>query len=199
MTQKRPAGERRHEIIEAAVHEFIERGYEGASMQSIADRAGLTKGGVYHHFRGKEEILIAANDVFVEPVERMLKDLEVDPSPKRGLRIFIHKVLAHWHSHPRELEFTFLSLARCLADERLLSYLEEYVRHRTDIFTRVYRHGIEAKEFRKMDVQCYSAGLVAALDGVTAFLLTEGPLSLQGAMRNIVEVFVNSIVTDTSA
>ena len=43
-------------IIEAAINEFVEKDYENTSMESIAMRAGLTKGGLYYHFKSKDDI-----------------------------------------------------------------------------------------------------------------------------------------------
>ena len=36
---------------------MCEKGYEGTSMNDIAEAAGLTKAGIYHYIRGKEELL----------------------------------------------------------------------------------------------------------------------------------------------
>jgi AcrR family transcriptional regulator len=43
-------------IVDAAYTLFLEHGYHGTSMRQIAERAGLTMGGVYNHFAGKESI-----------------------------------------------------------------------------------------------------------------------------------------------
>ncbi len=43
-------------IVEAAYELFLEQGYHGTSMRQIAERAGLTMGGIYNHFDGKESI-----------------------------------------------------------------------------------------------------------------------------------------------
>jgi AcrR family transcriptional regulator len=43
-------------IVEAAYALFLEQGYHGTSMRQIAERAGLTMGGIYNHFSGKESI-----------------------------------------------------------------------------------------------------------------------------------------------
>jgi AcrR family transcriptional regulator len=56
--QKR-SGERRAEILEAAMAVFGEKGYAGGSLADIADRVGMTHGGVLHHFGSKEQLLIA--------------------------------------------------------------------------------------------------------------------------------------------
>ena len=43
-------------ILDAAYALFMEQGYHGTSMRQIAERAGITMGGVYNHFASKEEI-----------------------------------------------------------------------------------------------------------------------------------------------
>lgn len=48
--------ERKALILDAALATFVERGYEGARMQEIADRCGLSYGLVYHYFESKEAV-----------------------------------------------------------------------------------------------------------------------------------------------
>lgn len=45
-------------LIDIAADLFIARGYAAVSMQDIADRAEITKGGVYGHFRSKGQLLV---------------------------------------------------------------------------------------------------------------------------------------------
>src|SRR5436190_18754817 len=50
----------REKLIAAAAEVFAEKGYEGAGVQEIARRAGLTTGAIYGRFSGKAELLKAA-------------------------------------------------------------------------------------------------------------------------------------------
>jgi AcrR family transcriptional regulator len=50
---------RRDEILEIAVGLFATRGYHGVSMDDIGAAAGVTGPALYHHFKGKEAMLIA--------------------------------------------------------------------------------------------------------------------------------------------
>src|SRR5436305_4524799 len=51
---------RRDEILDVAVGLFASRGYHGVSMDDIGAAAGVTGPALYHHFAGKEAMLIAA-------------------------------------------------------------------------------------------------------------------------------------------
>ncbi|MEV0189109.1 ScbR family autoregulator-binding transcription factor [Kitasatospora purpeofusca] len=49
----------RQTVLRAAAEVFDERGYAGATMAEILDRAGVTKGALYFHFPSKEELALA--------------------------------------------------------------------------------------------------------------------------------------------
>ncbi len=47
------------QILEAAYHEFLEKGFEGTRMQSIANRAGINKALLHYYYRSKENLFNA--------------------------------------------------------------------------------------------------------------------------------------------
>jgi AcrR family transcriptional regulator len=51
--------EREQQILDAAVEVFTERGYRTASMETVAERVGVTKPVLYTHFGSKEGLLLA--------------------------------------------------------------------------------------------------------------------------------------------
>lgn len=53
----RKGDETKQEILRAAEQLFCQKGYEATSMQEIVQLAGVSKGGIYHHFASKEEIV----------------------------------------------------------------------------------------------------------------------------------------------
>lgn len=60
-------------ILEAALRLFTEKGYEHTSIQDIIDHlGGLSKGAIYHHFKSKEDILIAVTEKMTEESNKML-------------------------------------------------------------------------------------------------------------------------------
>jgi AcrR family transcriptional regulator len=68
---------RRSELLDCAQALFFERGYERTTINDIIDRAGVSKGGFYHHFSSKEELLEAlAARLAQEAVARVADVLE---------------------------------------------------------------------------------------------------------------------------
>ena len=59
LRQRLPPEVRVLQILDAALVEFSERGFAAARMDDIARRCGLSKGGLYAHFAGKEEVFEA--------------------------------------------------------------------------------------------------------------------------------------------
>src|SRR3954452_25315717 len=50
---------RRRQLLDAALTTFGERGFRGASLASIADQVGISEPGLLHHFKSKDQLLIA--------------------------------------------------------------------------------------------------------------------------------------------
>ena len=51
----------REKILESARRLFNRKGYSGVSIEEIMNAAGLTRGGFYRHFSGKDELYAAGN------------------------------------------------------------------------------------------------------------------------------------------
>ncbi len=54
-----PAAHTRDRLIGVAIDLFIRHSYAGTSLQMIADELGFTKAAIYHHFRTREQLLLA--------------------------------------------------------------------------------------------------------------------------------------------
>ncbi len=62
-----------HLILDVAYRLFMEKGYEHTSIQDIVDHlGGLSKGAIYHHFKSKEDILVAVTDQMTAESNQML-------------------------------------------------------------------------------------------------------------------------------
>lgn len=63
-------------ILDVATRLFMEKGYEHTSIQDMIDNlGGLSKGAIYHHFKSKEDILVAVTDRMTEESNRVLESI----------------------------------------------------------------------------------------------------------------------------
>lgn len=103
----------RERLIAAATDEFAAQGYAGATLDAIAARAGVTKGGLYFHFAGKEELFFCVLDHWREHRRR---ELQMQGAGAGGGAGALERLLAGYLSfHLREPAATHL--LRVLATE----------------------------------------------------------------------------------
>ncbi|MDR5699440.1 TetR/AcrR family transcriptional regulator [Agromyces aerolatus] len=63
----------RAQVLDVAVQLFIEKGYDATSVADLAERLGLTKSALYHHFESKEQLLALALDEALTGLEQVLE------------------------------------------------------------------------------------------------------------------------------
>ncbi len=73
MTLSDPTGIRER-IIEEATYLFVSRGYHGISMREIAEAVGVSKAGLYYHFKDKEALFLAILTGNLERIESLIQD-----------------------------------------------------------------------------------------------------------------------------
>lgn len=80
---KAQAEETHKRLLQAGVEVFLEKGFDKASLEEIAQRVKMTRGAVYWHFKDKQAIFDTLVEQTVLPVqarlEAILKDTELTP------------------------------------------------------------------------------------------------------------------------
>jgi len=84
----------RERVLAAALELFAEQGYDATSVQEVVARAGVTKGGLYHYFAAKEDLL---HEIYrplltqqLAGLDRILAD---DMAPAQKLRAVINDLV----------------------------------------------------------------------------------------------------------
>lgn len=88
-------------LIESAAEVFAEQGFHAASVDVIANRAGLTKGAAYANFSSKEELFLAVLEARMQAQLEMVEDLaaaaeDLPPSETLGLTPSLDWVEESW-------------------------------------------------------------------------------------------------------
>ena len=100
--------EPRQEILRAAARLFQQQGYDATSMNDVAAALKLSKGGLYHHFQSKDEILFHimshAMEITEERVVKVARRIEdVEERLRTLIRLHIQVVLS-----PEDREITVM-------------------------------------------------------------------------------------------
>ncbi|MCG8918559.1 helix-turn-helix domain-containing protein [Actinokineospora sp. PR83] len=103
--------------LAGALEAFVELGYHGAGVRDIAQRAGLSVPGVYHHWASKQDLLVALLDLAVADllVRARAARAEGDGPVERFTRLV--ECLVLFHTHRRDLGFIGASEMRSLEGE----------------------------------------------------------------------------------
>ncbi|MFZ0955062.1 MAG: TetR/AcrR family transcriptional regulator [Candidatus Sulfotelmatobacter sp.] len=98
----------RQEILRTAARLFQQRGYDATSMNDVAAALKLSKGGLYHHFQSKDEILFEImNHAMDITEERVLGPVRGIANPEERLRALIRLHIEVVLS-PRDREITVM-------------------------------------------------------------------------------------------
>lgn len=177
MTQQR-AEETRARILRAATECFAQYGYDAVGVAEICRRAGVTKGGFYHHFPSKQAL-------FLELVNRWLGGLDMQMEAARrgaatvpeGLRQMAGMAQQVFDVARGQIPLYLEFWAKAARDPLVWqATIEPYRRYR-DFFRRVVEAGIAEGSLRCVDAERAAEVLVALAVG----LLLQGMLDPEGA------------------
>lgn len=103
-SNKSPARSR-EDILQAALEEFAERGFDGATVRGIAARIGLTHGMIRYHYDNKQQLWFAAVEhLFVRQFEYLRFSEEEELEFPRGTRArfakFLRRYVYYCAKHP---------------------------------------------------------------------------------------------------
>ncbi|WP_078086048.1 TetR/AcrR family transcriptional regulator [Microbulbifer mangrovi] len=88
-------------ILGAAREEFVLKGFAGASIQAIADRAGLPKANVHYYFKTKSNLYVAVLEEIIILWNDHFDELRAEDNPAEVLDRFIRRKVELSYTHPQ--------------------------------------------------------------------------------------------------
>lgn len=147
-SRREKAAQTRGRIIEAAHAEFLERGFHGATVVSIAKRARVASQTVYFVFHTKAELISAVIDAAVMGESELPPELtdwwramETEPDPAESLRLFVRGAAGAFE---RAAAISVVLAAAALTDAELMARHQQHEQLRRTGFRAVVA-GIAAK------------------------------------------------------
>lgn len=192
MNSKKP----KKSVFEVAAEVFHRKGYDNTSMSDVAEAAGLTKAGLYHHVSSKESLLFTVLDSGLDLTESyVMKPLESIADPLERLRTMIDLHL-RLVLEERNLEVTgLLHECKTLSPSdraRIDKRKKEYVRMTTKLITDV------VKKFNVKDVNPKLAAfaLLGMLNWTYQWYKVSGSSSREEIVENFQHIFLQGILGD---
>jgi len=154
--RRRAPEERPTQILDAAFHEFGERGLAGARLEDIAKRAQVAKGTIYLYFPTKEALF---REMVRTTIVAALAEAEAS---RAGLQSETAAAQMRWLGHGW---WTFLRTDRMQVLQRLVSlelgqfpdllqfYADEVIARGRRLVSSIIARGVERGEFREIDPQ----------------------------------------------
>jgi AcrR family transcriptional regulator len=116
------ATDARARILSSAIDLFADRGFDATSVNQVIARAGVAKGGFYHHFASKEALLYEVyGDLITRQLDGMDAILARGSAPAAALRALIHDLVTTTAASARPALVFWREMHR-LGDERTAEY-----------------------------------------------------------------------------
>jgi AcrR family transcriptional regulator len=191
LARKQPKEYRIENILVAAIDEFIKKGYDGASIDTIAAKAGVSKGGLYYHFTNKEHLLMEVNNKLNEPILELMEKALSNENPVVGFKQFVVRYINYWLKRPKELSFLFLSMSKALESIMLSDYYKQYVDNSTQFYIRMLEKIQDSECTSINNLELTAISLMGSLDGVISYAIVHPELDIEILANQIVESRIN--------
>ena len=185
--------DRKSEILDAALELFVEKGYHETTILDIANAAELTKGGVYHYLKSKDEILYLLHDRFIDEGLRRLKKIESEPLPPKEK--FLKLLKAHLniiHEYKDDITFFFKEFDKLPKDkyEIVKKKRDEY----ENIFVKVLEEGRVQGVFYVENSRIAIFYILGSSNFMYQWYDPNGELSLDKLERIYLNIITNGIL-----
>ena len=190
MARRTPVGQDTKErLLKAALGVFAEQGYQAASVDEIASRAGVTKGALYYWFRDKEDLAAdVQRDLWTTIAKEAQRDLDPTATTSDNLKLAFRAYLRSLREHSYARFF--------LRDVWAVPSLEAAGRaqHEAGVLL-VQRHvqeGIARGDLVAVDAETLTRVLLGAFAEATLHVLTSGrPEDATDVVERLIDAFSN--------
>ncbi len=184
----------RKTILLTAFRMFAEQGYDGVSLNNIIKETGLTKGGVYYHFSGKEELFKEVVEMYIlhyytekvrnivlnneQSIRERLKDLYCIPA-------ILQKEAKTLFSTDSNAFAFHLMFDAARKSESLKNKFADYYKEITDLICTLLEKGIDTNKIKSdIDIRSLSIEIVSVIDGVQIYSAMAGNVGIENLLAN---------------
>ncbi len=183
---------RQDRILSSALDVFKANGLEGATMDSIAEKAGFGKATLYYYFSSKEEVFLG---IMEEGWKSLLASLEViiqeEQSPRKTFIKILVQIAQNAKHKPNLYEFLFQAPKAINLTEFDDQKWKKHQGKLYSILQGLLEDGIERKEFPKLN----SNLMFKAIGGLFTGLIFFGDKKKTSISEEEVEALLNNLIS----
>lgn len=183
---------KREKVLEEATKLFYERGFQGASIDAIAERLSVTKPFIYTYFDNKHALLEA---IYERAVQNLINGVDqifsVDRPPEEQMRLLV-EFYVRQNIESRELTAIFLNEERNLGEKKLAEIRREQ-REFDRKLTNLIKQGVRSGAFTVKDPGLASLSISGMVRWVYRWYDPEGRLTTDDLCREIATLALNMV------
>jgi len=143
----------RERIIEEATRLFVSLGYHAVSMREIAEATGVSKAGLYYHFKDKESLLLAILTANLERIAGIVEEArQQDTSVREQIGWILRAIFQQAPERRAIIRLSSQEMAH-LSEVDRAEFGHLYHERFTGALEAILRAGIERGELRSMDTR----------------------------------------------
>ena len=167
MAEHRSEEFRRHQILDAAKRCFIKEGLDATTMRDVAREARLSLGGIYFHYKSKQDIFRAICDETYGTVLTRWQTVPVDgETAEQRIRALAETNVLLIESDRDYFRLALVLNGAAVVDETLKAIKRQHHAGYVSYIAEVLQAGTARRELRDHDTRAVAEGIVALFDGL---------------------------------
>ncbi|MYL32958.1 TetR family transcriptional regulator [Pontibacillus yanchengensis] len=187
--------ELKERIIQSSLDLFEKHGYHGVSINQIVEHCGASKGGFYHYFHSKDELLYVIHDTFITYVlDKANQAKETYQAPTDQLQAIVHSFVRVFDLYKAHI-YVFYQESTYLKP-----HYEELIKKKRDQFKQnifeVIRKGQDAGEFRnELPPEIAGMALLGMVNWTYKWYRREGEKPIDEIASIYVDIILHAFLT----
>lgn len=183
-------------IIDKALNLFEKYGYHGVTVDRIVAECNTSKGGFYHNFKSKDELLYHIHDVFITYVLNKAQEAYATyETPTERLCAIIQSFVKAFDLYKPHIT-VFYQESTYLKPEYSKKINEKREQYKQILF-QVIRDGIEAGEFRpELPVEITGMSIIGMVNWTYKWFNPNGPMTIEEIAKIFTDLILHSLLTD---
>ena len=186
-----------YEICRKATEVFSRKGYVNATLADVSRAAGISKGGIYHYFSTKEELLFVILLRYMDQtIEELKEKLKPSMSSREKLRIFIRHHIQHYRDNLHESRLILHEAQNLPADYWVI--IRDKEREYLRILTSAVEKLILDFDRNPLRVKVIVYSLVGMCNWPYMWYDPQGPVSPEELAEEICNIFLGELSMEKS-